>query len=297
MNILPSPFLLWLAIAVPVLLMLGFAFGWRAWSRRDERRSPLNFKVLNLPGDSLRKRLEALDDEFNEAGMLVIITGPVMLAGWAINVISRRGWETVQWQGGDWMFVLGVVGMTAWATRRIVRTAGTRRRYREGLAAEIATAQNLIPLLGEGCVVFHDFPGDGFNIDHIVVAPNAVFAVETKSRRKPAKGGKDSARVAYDGKTLRFPDHVETRCVEQAQRQAHWLAQWLGSATGQPVPVIPVLALPGWFIEPPREWPQVIVSNLRSPLFLTKLRAPLPMDATLVRRVAHALAERYPKAD
>jgi hypothetical protein len=34
----------------------------------------------------------------------------------------------------------------------------------------------------------------------------------------------------------------------QAERQAAWLSKWLGRAIGSPVPVIPVLALPGWFV-------------------------------------------------
>lgn len=37
--------------------------------------------------------------------------------------------------------------------------------------------------------------------------------------------------------------------VEQAGRQADWLSKWLASATGSPVGVAPVPALPGWYVE------------------------------------------------
>jgi hypothetical protein len=160
----------------------------------------------------------------------------------------------------------------------------------------VAVAQNLLPLVVDGCLLFHDFPGDGFNIDHVVVAPQAVFAVETKSRRKPASGGRDSAKVVNDGRALRFPEHFDTRSIDQARRQARWLEKYLANSAGDPVPVVPVLALPGWFVEATREGSQgdVIVSNLRTPRFLLDWYVPRPMAPPLFRRVAHALASRYP---
>ena len=39
----------------------------------------------------------------------------------------------------------------------------------------------------DGFAVFHDVPGDkAFNVDHVVIGPQGVFAVETKGRGKPA---------------------------------------------------------------------------------------------------------------
>jgi hypothetical protein len=37
--------------------------------------------------------------------------------------------------------------------------------------------------------------------------------------------------------------------LEQAERQAQWLAKWATSAIGDLVTVVPVLALPGWFVQ------------------------------------------------
>ena len=42
------------SVAAPIVLMLLVLLGWRRLLRRDRRRSPLNFKLLNLPGDGLR---------------------------------------------------------------------------------------------------------------------------------------------------------------------------------------------------------------------------------------------------
>jgi hypothetical protein len=226
-----------------------------------------------------------------------MVAGPLTLAAWAIERLHRVP-DGLAPSRGDWFFVALLVALVGWSARTFIRHGRKRRKYRQGLEAERATAQNLLPLLAEGCIVFHDFPADGFNIDHIVVAPQAVYAVETKARRKPAAGGKASARVTYDGRGLTFPTHRETRPVEQAKAQADWLRRFLASAVGEPVRVVPVLALPGWFVELDRDGSRadVIVNNLRNPQFLLRRAAGSDEDPTRRQRIAHALAERYPHA-
>lgn len=282
------------SITLPLVLLLGAILAWRYIFDRDRRRSPLNFKVLNLPGDSLRVQMAKHDGKMDEAGMMAMLAGPLMLAAWAVARLGQHGGIT--WSRGDSLFIAMALLLIGWAVRSFIKHGKLRRQYKQGMEAEIAVAQNLLPLMAEGCMVFHDFPADGFNIDHVIVAPNAVFAVETKSRKKPKDKGRESAKVVYDGRTLRFPEHTETAPIEQALRQAQWLAKFLAKGAGDPVPVIPVLALPGWFVELTKEGSraEVIVNNSRAPLFLLKLRASSPMDASLFRRVGHALTERYP---
>lgn len=110
--------------------------------------------------------------------------------------------------------------------------------------------------------------------------------------------------MVYDGRSLSYSQPgkerlVETKPIEQAQRQAQWLANFLSKAAGDPVPVVPVLALPGWFVERTDEGrrAEVIVDNCKSPGFLLKRRVRGAMDDSLFRRVGHALTERYPAAN
>jgi hypothetical protein len=103
-----------------------------------------------------------------------------------------------------------------------------------------------------GYQVFHDLPAEGFNIDHVVVGPAGVFAVETKGRSKTfSDDGKNKKqfRVEYRGGVLHFPNGPDKEAAPQAARQAKWLSKWLNSATGQPVRAWPVVVLPGWFVD------------------------------------------------
>jgi hypothetical protein len=114
----------------------------------------------------------------------------------------------------------------------------------------MAVGQELDQLMRRGAIVFHDLPANGFNIDHVVLASEGVFALETKGFTKPKRGmGKADATVQYDGSLLRFPHWVGNNPLAQAERQARWLGDWLSKAMARPVSVQPVLALPGWFVQ------------------------------------------------
>lgn len=283
------------ALFGPVVLMLAGILVWRFAFDRDRRRSPVNFKVLKLPGEGLRERIDKHTEAMGDTAMVAMVAGPTAVALWGFMRLQHLpgGLEV---RPGDAVLALIALVAVAWAGWGFVRHARARRKCRQGLEAELATAQNLLPLLAEGCIVFHDFPADGFNIDHVVVAPNAVFAIETKSRRKPRTGGKAAARVKYDGRGLTFPTHRETQPVEQAKMQAEWLRRFLTSAVGESVAVVPVLALPGWYVEREGDRSQVVVTNLRNATFLLKLGGPHP-NVERQRRIVHALTERYPAAD
>jgi hypothetical protein len=207
-------------------------------------------------------------------------------------------WNTYDWGWFDLVLIVVSLVTMAFVFFHLIQHAKAARKQRQGLAAELATAQCLNQVMAEGGFVFHDFPCDGFNIDHIVIGQSAVFAVETKSRLKPGKGGKDSARVSYDGSKLRFPSHVEIQPLEQTRRQADWLARFLASGVGEPIRVVPYLALPGWFVENKVPRPDVLVGNPRNPMFMVRNGFGPEFGEAMKRRIAHVLSERYPaKAD
>jgi hypothetical protein len=290
--ILPLLFLPIVLIVAGLLLLK-----WR--DQRDARRLPIDSKALpNQAGAQLRKRLDDAGDEYWSVAAIALFAGPMIPLIILIVEARKKAPELFDfsaWAVGTYLVMLlgGVAVLLQQARRHVLMM----RRCREGLAAEIATADGLQQLVPDGLMLFHDLPAEGFNIDHVVVGHSVVFAVETKSRKKPAKGGKDSARVRYDGKALSFPEHVETKPLEQAARQARWLAEFLTGATGNPVRVIPVLALPGWYVELKASLPtssnDVRVVNPKAASFMRTVNFGPRFEDDQRRRIAWALTKRY----
>lgn len=156
-----------------------------------------------------------------------------------------------------WVYALtGLMGLT-YCSFKTWKNFSKLTKLRLGHTAEIATANELIGLQALGYQVFHDVQADGFNIDHLVIGKNGVFAIETKGRHKRNKdlrqtngngSGKKGYEVFYKDGRLNFPSWTETKPIEQAQRQAQWVSQWLTKATGSPVAATPALVFPGWYV-------------------------------------------------
>jgi hypothetical protein len=133
---------------------------------------------------------------------------------------------------------------------RVLDLLEKRQNWRRGLSGEKAVGEELNRLMADGCHVFHDFPLDQKgNIDHIVVAPSGVYAVETKTRSKgEASKTQKAHEVIYDGKRLQFPERQDKEDLIQARNQAKSLSVFLGREVGTAVVVQPVLTLPGWCV-------------------------------------------------
>lgn len=271
---------------------------WRWLRKLDRRRSPLTTALLNLPGEGLRKRIAKHDDGFMESASMMVLVGPIMLAAWLLARMDKAGvdWSKIRFGAGDALLAFVGVCLASWSLWRIIHHARQRQLAQQGLKAELAVAQCLMPLIAEGAMVFHDFPAEKCNIDHIVIASSVVFAVETKSRKKPAEKGRASAKVRYDAQQLFFPNHTEIKPLQQAQYQAAWLEQFLHRAVGEPVRVIPLLALPGWYIDRTNRDVRatVLVSNCTNTGFMMSEKFGQAMPDSLRKRIAHVLTERYP---
>lgn len=290
--LLPNAILL-IVVLAPMVIAVAALVWQRHCERRSDRRSPISERLLHQAGAQARQKMDALGDEMMQSLALLMLVGPLAML---VVLLPRVDWKLLRFTSGNWLAVIGAALWTAWLVYRLLRLRGQRQKWKQGMRAEIAAAQQLDRLQAEGCFVLHDVPAGDFNIDHVVVAPHAVFAIETKSRRKPGKG-KASANVGYDGTCLQFPGWKETRPIEQARAIADWLAKYLRDKTGEPVVVHPVVCLPGWFVSLVKGSAgaavRVINPKMKS-LFLDAGAAPLLTPAQR-NRIVHALSERYPE--
>lgn len=282
-----------LSALLPIALLLAAIFLFHYWQKRDGRRSPLCEKLHNGPGEQLRRDLEKSDGALDEALMRFVLLGPFLLCAWALPQLD---WPKVHFGIAEWVLTIFFVATLSWTLRNTLRLVARRQRLREGLAAELMTAQSLLSLASKGCQVFHDIPAGKFNLDHVVIGTHAVYMVETKSRKKPAGKGKLSATVEYDGKMLRFADHATAKPLEQARHEARWLAEFLRGAAGEAVQVVPVVALPGWFVSTGKDAHRsdVVVLNPKYHVPFLDRRNGAPLTESLRTRIAYALTQRYP---
>jgi Nuclease-related domain len=256
--------------------------------KRRGRRSPLTGNLLRGPGESLRTDIESITEKLNGALVNLFTTFVPPLIVFLLLAYLQSNKVPIWQLALTYLFFLLLV---AWATQRLYRLLKQRSNFYLGLDAELAVGQELNHLMAQGCRVFHDFPAENFNIDHVVIAPSGVYAVETKGRSKPdRKRGQADSRVVFNGKALQFPDKVETDPLDQAKRQADWLSKWLTSAVGTSVKVRGILIFPGWFVER-RGTGQINVLSGKEAYQLGKSGSTI-LDAEMIRRISHQVEQR-----
>jgi hypothetical protein len=239
--------------AVYVLLFMVAVFAIGMWSRsRRRERAPVEFKLLRGPGESLRRRLSSFDENLIFYVGLSATT-PLVPAVVTLYVIAKLAPKTNLFLGlaiVGAVFLVGSIISGRWLWGRFV----IYRNYKLGYLGERTVAEALMPLVRQGYHIFHDLPASAgerkFNIDHVVVGPTGVFAIETKTRRKGrARPGHKDHEVTFDGQQLIWPWAEDRHGLEQAENEARWLSDWLNKLTGFGVTVRPILALPGWYVK------------------------------------------------
>jgi hypothetical protein len=284
------------SILIPAVLMLAsiltaaaVLYAGKYKLKRKKRRSPLCSKLLRPPGETLRIQI---DDITQDLTFYLVFMPLCALLVYSIHLSQSYYGGHPETPLRILASALTVVAFLTYSAIKLVRLLNHRRRLRLAHDGEMAVAQEVNHLMLDGYHVYHDFPAERFNIDHIVVGPRGAFAIETKTRTKPTTGnGKSDAEVLYDGQRLKFPAWSETKPVEQAVAQAEWLGKWLSSAVGESLRVEPVLTLPGWFVR--RTGPNgILVLNPKNLRPVLKNKRGATLSDTLVKRIVHQLDQR-----
>lgn len=280
-----------LAGLAPLLLALGTLWLWRRRTKASRRRNPLTRDLLRSPGESLREEIENVN--WDIAAHLALVPLPALgtYAGY-VSTAAFTGTFPPTWV--TLVYVLLALGITAWILRTVWIWLGKRRELVLGYEAELAVGQELNQLAHRGFHVFHDIPAKGFNVDHVIVGPEGVFAVETKGRAKATTEDGRAAEweVNYDGEYLDFQKWRTKAPLEQAARQAKWLAEWLSSAVGDRVTVDPVVVLPGWYIRRTVKPRIAVISGGEIHQYFPRVEPRQRLSDQLITRIVHQLDQR-----
>jgi len=217
-----------------------------------DKRSPLKEKPLRYPGEYLDEQILDLRDKIFPyvayCAVMIFFIGDQWFR-WIRKIpLSNPLPATI--------LLVFVLIFCIFKIRKFYLEIVQLRMARDG---EMIVGQSLEELRTLGAVVFHDVPGEKFNVDHLVVAPQGIYAVETKTISKPLKG---DARVKLDGKRLLINGReMDRNPLEQAKALARWVSELLAKSTGKRFSVKPVVLFPGWYVEPIKGEEEVWVLN------------------------------------
>lgn len=282
--------ILLMALFVPMLTLLAIMWTWRWMRGFQKERAPVSEKLLRPAGESLRRELEKLDEQLND-NLIWTFFGPGFVT--AFLVVSKPMPKPV---GSAAIAAIALLIGAAWFAFQVWRMIGLiqrRRNYRLGFAGERAVAEELNQLMLDGCRIFHDVPMEPYgNVDHVIVAPSGIYAVETKARRKrKAPPGKRDHEVTFDGDCLSFPEGTDATAIQQAKQQADRMRAFLSKAVGETVKVRAILTFPGWFVTTRSKTEMKVLNpkNIRTVV----LDERLPALATQLRnRIIHQLDQK-----
>jgi hypothetical protein len=259
-----------------------FTFYRRQKREKSEAEAPFDEMRRRPAGESSRLQVERLNEQI-EPWLMMLVVAPVVLA-LCLTLTKPSVTTTI-------ILFLFCAVISAVAQRRLQPLVKERAGYRLGYHGERYVAEELNQLMADGFRVFHDMPFEKYNIDHVVVGPSGVFAIETKAKRKKVKHGKGRHKVIFDGTRLEFPGGWNTDWLDQARLNAKTLSEWLRSSSAEPISAESILTIPGWWIEP-KGTADVHVLNPKQIPGLIRSLPQNALNAGQIQRIAHQLEEK-----
>jgi Nuclease-related domain len=207
---------------------------------KQKLKSPIKDRPLRNPGESLDNQLnDLLLDEVLKYMMIAVMVIFLALMEWQKYFSNKPP--------SPWTITIIAFIVVFYCAIKIYRGFGKAKHLKQGRDGEKAVGQYLENLREQGAKVFHDIPGDNFNLDHVVICKSGIYVIETKTYSKPDKG---ETKALFNGETLLFNGKNETnQPVIQVKAASSWLKDLIEQSTGHKFMVKPVIVFPGWFIE------------------------------------------------
>jgi hypothetical protein len=228
-------------------ILFGCFIIFRKYYLPNKKSLPSEKDLFRPPGQTLMRRLDQINQEIGII-LLYLLSIPLFIYAAYISQLYF-GQKQINAIGIGVIAILCITFMV-YFLYHLVTFIREKRALRAAYDSQVAVAQELNQLMRDGYHVYHNVPGDNFDIDHVIVGHTGVFAVETKARAKPKTTSRmEDATVTYDGRALYFPKGDDWKTIDLAKHQASWLSTWIQQAVGEPVAVRAVVVLPGWFVK------------------------------------------------
>jgi hypothetical protein len=218
---------------------------------KKRSRSPVEGPLRRLAGQSIREERERLLED-KVTGYLF-----VPLAAWLLAI-----WEWINWWIGSkpnpGVATLVASIVTVYCVYRLWRFRPEFRNLNLGEKGERRVSEVLQKIRGRRWITLDDLALGGVNIDHVVVGPGGIFAIETKAYSVFGNGlagiGADGALYLSGKPALKDP-------LKQARASATLVSSEVKRWMDRQIWVKPVVILPGWRVDPPKVQTDVVVLN------------------------------------
>jgi hypothetical protein len=198
-----------------------------------KKRNVRLLRVRRRAGESLRERRETLVDD----NLPPIVFLPFLF--WFVYVVAKIQQSNQLLRHPRFWLWLAII-TTAIAAMWFRRLLPLVRRLNRGERGESHVADVLEELRSAGYTPIHDIVAEGFNIDHVVVGPGGVFAIETKYR---SGNGEITFR---NGEGLFVAGRAEEKdCLKQARASGKAVSQLIEQSCGRRVWVTPLVVFVG----------------------------------------------------
>ena len=141
----------------------------------NKSKAPFTDNFLRSPGESLFNQMQDLNEKISNSIIEVVFVPILVAVVFLISSTSSMFNKTY-----TSILISVFVIFLIYYIWKILKLIGKRRQLRLGYEGEVASGQELNQLMLDGYNVYHDFQAEKFNIDHIVVGPDAVYAIEQR---------------------------------------------------------------------------------------------------------------------
>lgn len=220
-------------------------------AKTKKDRSPVKGPLRRLAGQSVRdERDKLLHDQLLDYFLIAFIFCFLAIWEWL------RRWVVLPFEA-EFLTVTALL-MSAYCAFRIIRLRKEIRNLNQAEKGERRVSELLSQLRRKRYVAFDDLVVADSNIDHVIVGPGGIFAIETKAY---SLFGNGCVRVDETG-VLRLGDKPALNDpLRQASACARKVASILKDRMRQDFDVTPVLIFPGWTLRGARAETGVIVLN------------------------------------
>lgn len=203
-------------------------------------RSPIKEKPLRQAGQSINDQINRINDN---------VLVPYLLFAVGFIVMALIIWEQYLTKTITSPYLVSIITLIVigFSAIKILKAVKDTKRLKLALEGEIVVGELLDDLRQRGYVIFHDILGQGFNLDHVILSPQGIFIVETKTWSKPSS---HSPKIEYDGEKISIDSkRYGYGVIDQANAQASWLQKILRESTGKKFMVKTAVVFPGWYVE------------------------------------------------